>query len=70
MPVQQQVLRFQVAVYDVFRMQVFQRQCGFGSVEFGDRIRESLYSVSLAVSPTEFIASNEREEEGLSHDDS
>lgn len=42
MPVQQQILRFQIAVYNVFGMQVFQRQRGFGSVEFGDRIGETL----------------------------
>lgn len=60
MPVQQQILGFQVAVYDVFRMQVFQRQRGFGSIEFGDWVGESLQLILLVVSPKECIAIKER----------
>lgn len=42
MPVQQQVFGLQVAVDDVFGVQVFQSQRGLGGVELGDRVRESL----------------------------
>jgi hypothetical protein len=41
-PIEQQVLRLQVTVDDVERMQVIERQCDFCSVEFCHGIGEAL----------------------------
>ena len=40
--VKEQVLRLQVAVDDVVRVQIIKREGDFGGIELGDRIREAL----------------------------
>lgn len=46
MSVKEEVLRFQVSVDNMLRMQVFQRERDFGRVEFGDSVRKPLPNVS------------------------
>lgn len=50
MSVEEQVFRFQVAVYDILFVQVFEGKSHFGGVEFGDWIGEALgEGVSTAI---------------------
>lgn len=47
---EEDVFRFQVAVDDVKRVEVVERERDFGSKELGDGVRESLWAGSRAVS--------------------
>lgn len=42
MSVEEQIFWFQVSVYNIARVEVFESQGDFGSVEFGNRIGEAL----------------------------
>lgn len=56
MSIEQQILRLEIAVYDVVRVQIVQRERDFGGIELGDRVRESL---GLAKQTEQFSAFDE-----------
>lgn len=60
MSIQEQVLGFEIAIYDILGVQVFEGERHFGCVELGDRVGESLEKHS--VSQAYFVVPSSKEE--------